>query len=118
MSILEKQAADALRRARRLPIGSSRNDLRQLAMLHRNGMQALEQARATNGRSQDETNFAGGRTIRGEGPLTGYLAQVLRSCGDFSEIATAVACCLDRLWDAAVVCVPAEDENARSTWPQ
>jgi len=53
---LEKQAADALRRARRLPVGSSRNDLRQLAMgllwLHRNGMQALEQARAKSDREQ------------------------------------------------------------------
>ena len=44
-SALEKQAADALRRARRLPVGAGRNDLRQLAMgllwLHRNGMDAL-----------------------------------------------------------------------------
>ena len=50
LSSLEKQAADALRRARRLPVGPSRNDLRQLAMgllwLHRNGMQALERERA------------------------------------------------------------------------
>jgi hypothetical protein len=41
-SALERQAADALRRARRLPIGPYRNDLRQLAVgllwLHRNGM--------------------------------------------------------------------------------
>jgi hypothetical protein len=45
LSALEKQAADALRRARTLPIGADRNDLRQLAMgllwLHRNGMDAL-----------------------------------------------------------------------------
>jgi hypothetical protein len=44
LSPLEKQAADALRRARRLPLGSGRNDLRQLATallwLHRNGMEA------------------------------------------------------------------------------
>ena len=50
-SALEKQAADALRRARRLPIGSARNDLRQLAMgllwLHRNGMDALMKQRPT-----------------------------------------------------------------------
>ena len=50
LSPLEMQAADALRRARRLPVGSSRNDLRQLAVgllwLHRNGMQALERERA------------------------------------------------------------------------
>lgn len=58
MSPLEQQAADALRRARRLPIGSSRNDLRQLARgllwLHRNGMRALEQARASKIAVQDE----------------------------------------------------------------
>jgi hypothetical protein len=48
-SPLEKQAADALRRARRLPRGSGRNDLRQLASallwLHRNGMDALVERR-------------------------------------------------------------------------
>jgi hypothetical protein len=58
LSPLERQAADALRRARQLPIGSSRNDLRQLAMgllwLHRHGMQALEQVRAKTVASQDE----------------------------------------------------------------
>ena len=51
LSALEKQAADALRRARRLPIGPARNDLRQLAMgllwLHRNGMDALMKQRPT-----------------------------------------------------------------------
>jgi hypothetical protein len=45
LSPLEQQAADALRRARRLPIGAHRNDLRQLAVgllwLHRKGMVAL-----------------------------------------------------------------------------
>ena len=50
-SALEKQAADALRRARKLPIGAARNDLRQLAMgllwLHRNGMDALMKQRPT-----------------------------------------------------------------------
>ena len=50
-SALEKQAADALRRARRLPIGPARNDLRQLAMgllwLHRNGTDALMKQRPT-----------------------------------------------------------------------
>ena len=49
LSPLEKQAADALRRARRLPLGSGRNDLRQLATallwLHRNGMEALVKRR-------------------------------------------------------------------------
>jgi hypothetical protein len=38
---LEQQAADALRRARKQPVGPDRNDLRQLAVellwLHRNG---------------------------------------------------------------------------------
>jgi hypothetical protein len=45
LSALERQAADALRRARRLPVGPHRNDLRQLAVgllwLHRNGMVEL-----------------------------------------------------------------------------
>ena len=51
LSALEKQAADALRRARRLPVGAARNDLRQLAMgllwLHRHGMDALVKQRPT-----------------------------------------------------------------------
>jgi hypothetical protein len=50
LSSLEQQAADALRRARMLPIGAERNDLRQLAMgllwLHRNGMDALIKQRS------------------------------------------------------------------------
>ena len=49
LSPLEQQAADALRRARRLPIGAHRNDLRQLAVgllwLHRKGMVALVEDR-------------------------------------------------------------------------
>jgi hypothetical protein len=40
-SPLERQVADVLRRARRLPVGGDRNDLRQLAIgllwLHRKG---------------------------------------------------------------------------------
>jgi hypothetical protein len=48
-SPLERQAADALRRARKLPVGPDRNDLRQLAVgllwLHRNGMNALLKGR-------------------------------------------------------------------------
>jgi hypothetical protein len=48
-SPLEDQAADALRRARRLPVGADRNDLRQLAMgllwLHRSGVDALMKQR-------------------------------------------------------------------------
>jgi hypothetical protein len=44
LSALEKQAADALRRARRLPLGAARNDLR-LVWLHRNGMDALMKQR-------------------------------------------------------------------------
>ena len=51
LSALEKQAADALRRARKLPVGPARNDLRQLAMgllwLERNGMDALIKQRPT-----------------------------------------------------------------------
>jgi hypothetical protein len=50
LSALEEQAAAALRRARRLPVGAERNDLRQLAMgllwLHRNGMEALVKQRS------------------------------------------------------------------------
>jgi hypothetical protein len=46
-SLLRKHAADALRRARKLPVGHARNDLRQLAMgllwLDRNGKQAKVQ---------------------------------------------------------------------------
>ncbi|MDE5458338.1 MULTISPECIES: hypothetical protein [Bradyrhizobium] len=52
LSSLEQQAADALRRARSLPIGADRNDLRQLARgllwLHRNGMDALMNERSSN----------------------------------------------------------------------
>jgi hypothetical protein len=48
-SPLEQQAADALRRARRLPVGADRNDLRQLAVgllwLHRRGMDAVLRGR-------------------------------------------------------------------------
>jgi hypothetical protein len=48
-SPLEQQAADALRRARQLPVGAERNDLRQLATgllwLHRRGMEALVENR-------------------------------------------------------------------------
>jgi hypothetical protein len=50
LSALEQQAADVLRRARRLPIGVERNDLRQLAVgllwLHRNGVDALMEQRS------------------------------------------------------------------------
>ena len=49
LSALEEQAAHALRRARRLPVGAERNDLRQLAMgllwLHRSGVDALMKQR-------------------------------------------------------------------------
>jgi hypothetical protein len=50
LSPLEKHAADVLRRARRLPVGPQRNDLRKLATgllwLHRNGMEALVEGRS------------------------------------------------------------------------
>ena len=48
-SPLRRHAADALRRARKLPIGHERNDLRQLAMgllwLERKGLQPMIQDR-------------------------------------------------------------------------
>ena len=57
LSALEQQAAGALRRARGLPVGADRNDLRQLATgllwLHRNGMDALTRLRL-------EDHFDGG----------------------------------------------------------
>jgi hypothetical protein len=50
-SSLRKQAADALRRARKLPVGSDRNDLRQLAIgllwLDRRGLAEKAAARLT-----------------------------------------------------------------------
>ena len=56
-SQIEEQAADVLRRARKLPVGPTRNDLRQLAMgllwLHRNGMDALVENRIASLRSAD-----------------------------------------------------------------
>jgi hypothetical protein len=59
LSPLERQAADALRRARRLPVGPSRNDLRQLAVgllwLYRNGMGALIERRRSVHDHDDET---------------------------------------------------------------
>jgi len=66
LSSLEEQAADALRRARRLPVGPDRNDLRQLAVgllwLHRNGMDALVQRRNAATRHAT-TPFAPGRDV-------------------------------------------------------
>jgi hypothetical protein len=60
LSPLERQVADALRRARRLPVGQSRNDLRQLAVgllwLHRNGMQALERERTKLSSAPDQVD--------------------------------------------------------------
>jgi hypothetical protein len=51
VSPLRRHAADALRRARKLPIGHERNDLRQLAMgllwLEKKGLQAIAQDRLT-----------------------------------------------------------------------
>jgi hypothetical protein len=62
-SALEKQAADVLRRARRLPVGAARNDLRQLAMgllwLHRNGMDALMKQRPMSQLPADGENVSG-----------------------------------------------------------
>jgi hypothetical protein len=57
LSPLEKQAVDALRRARRLPLGPHRNDLRQLAkgllMLHRHGMHAVARQNAASAMGRD-----------------------------------------------------------------
>jgi hypothetical protein len=50
-SLLRKHAADALRRARKLPVGPHRNDLRQLAMgllwLEKTNLKASVQDRET-----------------------------------------------------------------------
>jgi hypothetical protein len=58
-SPLEQQAADALRRARQLPVGPGRNDLRQLAVgllwLQRYGMEALVEGRLTEIQSFDRS---------------------------------------------------------------
>ena len=73
LSALEQQAAGALRRARGLPVGADRNDLRQLATgllwLHRNGMDALTRLRHedhfdrssldTNGEDETVANLSG-----------------------------------------------------------
>jgi hypothetical protein len=60
-SLLRKQAADALRRARKMPVGHARNDLRQLAMgllwLDRKGMQAKVQDRLTTMRQLGGVGF-------------------------------------------------------------
>jgi hypothetical protein len=73
LSALEQQAAGAPRRARGLPVGADRNDLRQLATgllwLHRNGMDALTRLRHedhfdrssldTNGEDETVANLSG-----------------------------------------------------------
>ena len=67
LSALEQQAADVLRRARRLPIGADRNDLRQLARgllwLHRNGMDALMKQRSPS-RLSTEAGTADDNSVR------------------------------------------------------
>jgi hypothetical protein len=53
ISPIRRQAADALRRARKLPVGHARNDLRQLAM----GLRWLEKrgfVEMTHSRDQDD----------------------------------------------------------------
>ncbi len=76
-SPLERQVADVLRRARRLPIGPDRNDLRQLAVgllwLHRKGVDASLMEAAPDG--QDETRFRSRRFLSGVKP-NGALHQV------------------------------------------
>jgi hypothetical protein len=58
-SLLRQHAADALRRARKLPAGHARNDLRQLAMgllwLEKKGMQAAVQDSVTVQLAMDKT---------------------------------------------------------------
>jgi hypothetical protein len=65
LSALEEQAAAALRRARRMPVGAERNDLRQLAMgllwLHRNGMEALVKQRSASRSIAGSENAHGNR---------------------------------------------------------
>ena len=67
LSALEQQAANTLRRARRLPIGADRNDLRQLARgllwLHRNGMDALMKQRSPS-RLSTEAGTADDNSVR------------------------------------------------------
>jgi hypothetical protein len=67
LSALEEQAANALLRARRLPIGADRNDLRQLARgllwLHRNGMDALMKQRSPS-RLSTEAGTADDNSVR------------------------------------------------------
>ena len=57
-SPLGRQAADALRRARKLPVGAARNDLRQLAMglrwLDKNGFIANVETRDNSLRAMKE----------------------------------------------------------------
>jgi hypothetical protein len=57
-SPLRRQAADVLRRARKLPVGHDRNDLRQLAIgllwLEKKGLQATGQDRLTTILAMDE----------------------------------------------------------------
>jgi hypothetical protein len=61
-SPLRRQAADALRQARKLPVGHDRNDLRQLAIgllwLERKGLQATGQDRLTTILAMDEPRSA------------------------------------------------------------
>jgi hypothetical protein len=59
-SLLRRHAADALRRARKLPIGHARNDLRQLAMgllwLEKNQLTAGAQDKLTATLAMNETS--------------------------------------------------------------
>ena len=67
-SRLEEHAADALRRARKLPVGPSRNDLRQLAAgllwLHRRGMTAMMEERAVHRLADNHNPVVTGSTER------------------------------------------------------
>jgi hypothetical protein len=62
-SPLERQVADVLRRARSLPIGPDRNDLRQLAVgllwLHRKGKDASVETHGSTSDIQEQLVEAG-----------------------------------------------------------
>jgi hypothetical protein len=65
-SRLEEHAADALRRARKLPVGPARNDLRQLAAgllwLHRRGMATAMEDLAVHRLADNRNTIAAGAT--------------------------------------------------------
>ena len=73
VSPIRKQATDALRRARKLPVGPHRNDLRQLAI----GLRWLEKQ----GRGEDVLRIlvTGGPAVRGGGGIPQRIITISRS---------------------------------------